>query len=272
MLTFRHLRLSTVTTRRCLLCSDVAISGRYLSSSSAPKEFFPVGKSDFPSLMKKKQFFVDNSEYIRTFEEMGENLIFTRPPRFGKSLLQSMMQSYYDINTSEEEFDVLFGSLKIGKNPTPLARKFYVLPIDLSVEVVNDVQLMRQAMHNEINESLRSFIRRYKIKEARIYDDNANSSLVSVASALRDECPGSELYILIDEYDRFANKLMLENVDLYQKIIAGETKDPASSPLRGFLETVKVCMHSVVIKRITYNYVFNSLLENKVCSNDDHRN
>jgi len=47
--------------------------------------------------------------------------------------------------------------------------------------------------------------------------------------------------ILIDEYDRFANKLMFEQMDTYVKIVAGKSNEPLSSPIRTFYETLKTC-------------------------------
>lgn len=44
------------------------------------------------------------------------------------------------------------------------------------------------------------------------------------------------LLILVDEYDRLANKLMFENPLLYNKLIGSgiSTKNPDSSPIRSF--------------------------------------
>mmetsp|Transcript_1214 Transcript_1214/g.1996 ORF Transcript_1214/g.1996 Transcript_1214/m.1996 type:complete len:702 (+) Transcript_1214:34-2139(+) len=210
------------------------------SGNTCDPIFFPVGKSDFPSIVKSKQFFVDNSNYIRKFEKIGEQIIFTRPPRWGKSLLLSMLQSYYDINTTKEEFDELFGGLEIYKQVTLEAREFYVLPIDLTVSVVGDLRSIQQAMFNEINGQLKNFTERYHIVGAEIIFGDALASLVNVVNSLRNQRPGAKLYVMIDEYDRFANKLMFENLDHYDKIIVGSTsEDPASSPLQAFLETVK---------------------------------
>jgi hypothetical protein len=80
-------------------------------------EFFPYGKSDFAELRKKGRFFCDNTEAIRTIESLGDVLLFRRPPRWGKSLLLSMLGCYYD-ELLKDDFGKLFGGLNIGKNPT----------------------------------------------------------------------------------------------------------------------------------------------------------
>ena len=213
---------------------------RQFSSSNVSPTFFPYGKSDFESIIKSKKFFVDNSRYIREFEDIGVNIIFTRPPRWGKTLLQSMFQKYYDVNTSPKLFKELFGDLEIYKNITPGARSFHVLPIDMTIVVNDDLHIIKRSMCNNIIVELKSFVRRYKIDGADIYPDDANASMQSVIDALRFQCPDAKLYIMIDEYDRFANKLMVENLDMYQKMVVGTSGDPASSPIRSFLENIKV--------------------------------
>jgi hypothetical protein len=53
---------------------------------------------------------------------------------------------------------------------------------------------------------------------------------------------GGKLYILIDEYDRFANELLVSRRKAYESFIIGTRGDELSSPMRSFLQTVKtVC-------------------------------
>ncbi|MCK7470307.1 MAG: AAA family ATPase [Desulfomicrobium escambiense] len=65
-------------------------------------------------------------------EEAGRQLIFIRPRRFGKSLLLSMLEHYYDANRADQ-FDALFGSLAIGQHPTPLHNQYFVMKWDFSL-------------------------------------------------------------------------------------------------------------------------------------------
>jgi hypothetical protein len=58
------------------------------------------------------------------------------------------------------------------------------------------------------------------------------------------EMENEKLMVLIDEYDRFANKLMFENPDAYDKIVRGTSGDAASSPIRSFLEQVKAAQNA----------------------------
>ena len=64
-------------------------------------------------------------------EEAGKNLTLLRPRRFGKSLLLSVLENYYDI-AKAEQFTRLFGGLAIGRQPTPLHNQFMILKWDFS--------------------------------------------------------------------------------------------------------------------------------------------
>ena len=79
---------------------------------------FPYGISDFRQVIGEGYYFVDRSDHIHTLEEIGKQLLFLRPRRFGKSLLLSMLENYYDLARADE-FEQLFGRLAIGQNPTP---------------------------------------------------------------------------------------------------------------------------------------------------------
>lgn len=53
------------------------------------------------------------------------------------------------------------------------------------------------------------------------------------------------LFLLIDEYDRFANKLLFENPSIYQTVVVGELGKSGSSILRTIFETIKSAASSI---------------------------
>ena len=65
----------------------------------------PYGKDDFPLLREGNCYFVDKTPYLKTvFTDQSAVLLFTRPRRFGKTLLISMFDSFLKINP-EKPFD-----------------------------------------------------------------------------------------------------------------------------------------------------------------------
>ena len=63
-------------------------------------------------------------------EEAGKQLLFLRLRRFGKSLLLSMLESYYDLNKADR-FEALFGHLAIGHKPTAEHNRYSVMKLGL---------------------------------------------------------------------------------------------------------------------------------------------
>ncbi len=95
------------------------------------KIHFPYGYANFYTLITEGDYYVDRTSYIRTLEEQGRTLLFLRSRRFGKSLLLSMLENYYDV-AKAAEFERLFGHLAIGQNPTPLHNQYLILYWDFS--------------------------------------------------------------------------------------------------------------------------------------------
>ncbi|MGI9212421.1 MAG: AAA family ATPase, partial [Methylococcaceae bacterium] len=58
---------------------------------------FPYGLSDFKTICEEDYFYQDRTGCIPLLENAGKQLLFLRPRRFGKSLLVSMLEHYYDI-------------------------------------------------------------------------------------------------------------------------------------------------------------------------------
>jgi len=171
---------------------------------------FPYGISDFYKLVTGGYFYVDRTDRIPLIEEMGDQLLFLRPRRFGKSLLLSMLENYYDV-AKAEAFEQLFGHLAIGRNPTPLRNQYLVMKWDFSVvDPQGSAQEVKRALHDHINAQITIFAQRYQdvLKfPVRIDEGNAIASLESVSGTVRQS--PYRLYLLIDEYDNFANEVMM---------------------------------------------------------------
>ena len=75
----------------------------------------PIGLSNFEDIRKNNYYYVDKTYVISELieEDAGTNsILFTRPRRFGKTTLQSMFRSFFDIRKDSRE---LFHGLKIMK-------------------------------------------------------------------------------------------------------------------------------------------------------------
>lgn len=68
-------------------------------------DFLPT-ETSFENAMKKNTFFADKSRFIKILGDKN-NVIFTRPKRFGKSLVLQMFRDYFDKN-KKDQFDEVF--------------------------------------------------------------------------------------------------------------------------------------------------------------------
>jgi hypothetical protein len=187
---------------------------------------FPYGMADFQAIIAEGYFYVDRTDRISLIEEAGKQLLFLRPRRFGKSLWLSTLENYYDLARAED-FDRLFGKLKIGQNPTPLRNCYFILKLNFSVvDPSGDHDAIRRALFDHVNTRIEDTLARYAAwldQPVRIHPDNAIASLQSLLSAI-SRTP-HKLYLLIDEYDNFANEVMispLRGTDRYETLVRGE--------------------------------------------------
>lgn len=188
---------------------------------------FPYGNSDFYRISTQRQFYLDRTAAIPVLEEAGEQLLFLRPRRFGKSLLLSMLENYYDL-AKVDEFERLFGHLAIGRQPTPLHSRYFVMKWDFStVEGHGDYDQIRQSLYDHINTAIINLVRTYRAYltgEVHINPNNALASWSDLLGLIR-QTP-YPLYLLIDEYDNFANEVLMSSRDggrkRYDALVQGE--------------------------------------------------
>jgi hypothetical protein len=182
---------------------------------------FPYGLSDFATLINEGYFYQDRTDRIPLLEEAGRQLIFIRPRRFGKSLLLSMLEHYYDLNRADQ-FATLFGSLAIGQNPTPLRNQYFVMKWDFSlVKAQGEVKDIEAALHRHINLCIRRCAGRYQLN-VDLREEDAIYSFGSLLNSIQSS--GHRLYLLIDEYDNFANEVLMagQGRGHYEALLYGE--------------------------------------------------
>lgn len=188
---------------------------------------FPYGISDFYKLITEGYFYLDRTEHIRLVEELGTQLLFLRPRRFGKSLWLSTLENYYDV-AKADEFETLFGHLAIGRDPTPLHNRYLVMRWNFSlVDPQGDVHEIKRSLHDHINERIAIFSAAYEPflgRSVRINWDNAIASLEATLGMVQRS--SYRLYLLIDEYDNFANTVLMsgrpDSQPRYEALLQGE--------------------------------------------------
>lgn len=185
---------------------------------------FPYAICDFKSMIKENYIYLDRTKYIRQIENMGKSTLFLRPRRFGKSLFLDTMQNYYDI-AMKDEFDNLFGNLDIGKNPTGLRNQYFVLTLDFScVQTFGGIDKIERSLYSHLNASIQKFSEKNKTllkKQIDVKNDNSMWSFYSLLSCVLST--PYKLYLLIDEYDSFANSVLVScGKSEYQALVGSD--------------------------------------------------
>ena len=180
---------------------------------------------------------MDRTALIRVVEETGKQVIINRPPRFGKSLHVETCFWYYDKSVNEEKRNELFEGTDIGANPTPLRGQFIVLKLDLS-GISGSIDQIRERMTRKINDEVHKVVRVHRLPEWVVNPEDGLSSIRRLANAI-DEGVDAKLMILVDEYDRFANQLLLEDRAAYDAVLGRSSGTTPTGPLRALVETFK---------------------------------
>ena len=209
---------------------------------------FPYGISDFSRIIEGNYFYADRTGYIPLIEDAGMQLLFLRPRRFGKSLWLSVLENYYDL-AKAEHFGHLFGHLDIGKNPTAKRNGYFVLKWDFSmVSPGGEAADIKKSLHNHINTRIQDFAvyyKKYLNYAIQIDPEDAAASFGSLLTACKDA--GHPLYLLIDEYDNFANEVMMRRGGgeaRYRALVQGEGE------MRALFRVVKGAASGMGLERV----------------------
>jgi hypothetical protein len=180
-----------------------------------PAKPIPYGLDDYKSLITEGYAYVDKTMHIRTLEAGLYNM-FLRPRRFGKSLFASTLGYYYDI-AEKDNFDLLFSGTDIGQNPTKKKNTYYILKFDFSGIETNSDEILLESFTNKVYYALRNFRRVYKL-DLTLKMDRPAAQLTAFFTEFQEQCNG-KIYVIIDEYDNFANELLSSNFESYKKIV-----------------------------------------------------
>ena len=168
--------------------------------------------SNFEDVIMQNRYYVDKTMYIPLLEDQANYLIFIRPRRFGKSLLLSMLRSYYDLS-QKDKFQQLFGNLWIGQHTTPLQGKYQILYLDFS-KIGGSIDELPQRFDSYSAVQLDGFLNRYReyYTDEFIERFSAADKGIDKLHILDDEARrlGYPLYLIIDEYDNFTNVVLNE--------------------------------------------------------------
>lgn len=187
----------------------------------------PYGISDYKELKERGYYYIDKTRFIGLIERQPPYLFLIRPRRFGKSLLVSMLETYYDRHYSTK-FESYFKDTYIFENPTKEKNSYYVWRLDFSGV---DSKNPEEHFNEYINDSLNEFARKYAL-DIQFKSEHSNSNLnILISHGRLNQLP---IYIIVDEYDNFINELLVKDEAYYKKLVTGQ-----EAVFKQFFKTLK---------------------------------
>lgn len=185
----------------------------------------PYGETDYVTIRKENSYYVDKTAFIPYFETAAKYIMFLRPRRFGKTLFMNMLAAYYDV-LEKDNYEQNFGGLDIYNHTTPNQGKYMILKFDFST-VDSRKENVEDSFNFIVCETIRNFVTRYKsvlpantteqLKDVIDISNKALNKLIAITA----NSP-YKIYIMIDEYDNFANTLFSTDEDAYKNLTHGD--------------------------------------------------
>ncbi len=183
------------------------------------KRRLPLGISDYRTIVDNHYLYVDKTEYIEKLENVSRYAFLLRPRRFGKTLFTSTLEYYYGINY-KDDFERLFGNTYIGQNPTEDRNSYYVLQFSFTGLKTDTEKELVESFRNSTLESYEKFCEKYNLKLDYKKEGEPADILANFVTKFIGAVTDGELFVIIDEYDHFANELLSFQTQLFSKLVA----------------------------------------------------
>ena len=190
---------------------------------------YPIGIQNFEKIRKESYLYVDKTALIHQLVSTGSYYFLSRPRRFGKSLLVSTLEAYFQ---GKKE---LFEGLAMAR----LEKEWLEHPIfhmDLNAEKYSDVASLESILRRHLN-----FWEDQWGKDER--DETISDRFVRVIRRAYERT-GRKVVILVDEYD----KPLLQT--LHDEKLQEEMRSTLK-PFYGVLKTMDGCIRFALLTGVT---------------------
>ena len=177
-----------------------------------------TSSSDFPRFIQDGSYYVDKTLLVQEIVEQNREVsLYTRPRRFGKSLNQSMLQAFFDVQTATQ-YQHLFDGLAISKNRELCERhqgKYPVIKLSFAPATRGTTEKNCQELTHRFKEAMQPFVQLLSAADAHQFSQrnelmdfyNSNHSIADHTNLLRlltsflHQHYGQKCIVLLDEYD-----------------------------------------------------------------------
>ena len=211
-----------------------------------PYQPIPYGMADFRAIRREGFLYVDKTRFVRELED-ERYAFFLRPRRFGKTCWLSVLEHYYD-RTRKDDFEALFAGTNIGCEPTAKRSSYAVLRLNFSA-----FSKRLSTLEERFEEYCCTRLRGMLATNADVFPETLANRILALPTLggqlnelfLHAERLDVRLFLLIDEYDNFANTILAgEGETAYRQLTHG------SGFFRDFFATVKAGTDSGNLERL----------------------
>ena len=192
-------------------------------------KIYPIGIQNFEKIRKDGYFYIDKTALVYQLVKTGSYYFLSRPRRFGKSLLISTLEAYFQ---GKKE---LFTGLAMEKLEKDWI-EYPILHLDLNIEKY------------DTPESLNNILEKSLAKWEGLYGANPSERSLSLrfAGIIERACEqtGQRVAILIDEYD----KPLLQAIG--NEALQHEFRNTLK-PFYGALKTMDGCIKFAILTGVT---------------------
>ena len=204
----------------------------------------PYGVSSFKNFNKLNRAFVDKTEFINVIDKLDTPYpVLLRPRRFGKTTFVQMLLCFYDISF-KDKYDEIFKGTKILEMNLPSHNSYHVIKFDFSGISGTNVESLINNFNQKVSVGINDFLIRYPDFEfSNDYTGRDPANFIDeFFKTFARYSKSKSLYILIDEYDNFANDVLSNDRDLFKTITQ------SNGFLKDFYKTIKTFTNTVVAK------------------------
>ena len=177
---------------------------------TAPCPRIPYGEADIRRILLRGWLYVDKTRFLRRLEDESYAFLI-RPRRFGKSLWVSVLENYYSRIVTPDLWHAMFDGTDIGREPTEDRRRYVVLRLNFSA-FDDTLETLRERFEDYCGALVRDAVER----NADLFPEAAIRRILSppgIDGKLRElflhvRAHDIPLYVMIDEYDNFANTIL----------------------------------------------------------------
>ncbi|MBQ8706741.1 MAG: AAA family ATPase [Succinivibrionaceae bacterium] len=182
----------------------------------------PYGEASYESFRRQRLALVDKSSVILELESNRSPLypVLLRPRRFGKSTFVQMLKCFYDISYKDRYDEIFSGTYIYGQN-LESHNAYHVLNFNFSGVSGESKHTLIDSFIAAVVLGIDDFRERYPDFDfnAAILEKKTPSSIIKYFFGAYKLYPSKKsLYIMIDEYDNFANNLISMNLQLFKEI------------------------------------------------------